>query len=218
MSPPGHLLEESSDGEGEPPLQEDTPRQRDIIRHVAYDAVEGEDDAFTLHSQAESDRYPRESAPPPPSYYSRKPAKQMESTNAHANIERVASSSTLSRRDGKTRGRRISSTRADDDLVSTPNGIDGDVAVTPPSYHSKPRVRRSSTGISAQAVVPVPQEQRQTTRDDAETWKIIQMERDADLFRREFLLSCCLDVWIKGLRWVEVSIFSLTNVYLYFIH
>ncbi|KAG8838213.1 hypothetical protein FRC18_005711 [Serendipita sp. 400] len=44
-----------------------------------------------------------------------------------------------------------------------------------------------------------------TTREDADTWKVIAMERDADIFRRESLLARCLDVWVKGLQWVETT-------------
>jgi protein SFI1 len=213
--------EEMSEDLGAPgALHEHTPKQRDIIRHVDYDVGDGEDDAFTLHSGAESAQYSADVAPPPPpSYHSKKPAKPSDLPPSRINptTERIVSSSTLSRVDtrlgagaGATRRRRVSSVTLHDGTQHAPQDDDEDPYPTPavpPSYHTNPRVRRTSTRASDQVAVST-QEGKPQTRDDAETWRIIQMERDADMFRREFLLSCCLDVWVKGLRWVEACLFS----------
>ncbi|KIM30161.1 hypothetical protein M408DRAFT_294465 [Serendipita vermifera MAFF 305830] len=218
-SPQHFLPDQSSDDEDEGgrALHENTPKQRDIVRHVDYDAVDGEDDAFTLHSQPESERYPTETVPPP-SYHSRKPIEPIKRQLGRPSLqtEGIASSSRAPRSQPKvatsaTERRRSSSIRRQQEDITTSKEVeDQPVVATPPSYASKPRSRRNSARITSQEVVEAQQEQRQN-RDDAETWRLIQMERDADMFRREFLLSCCLDVWIKGLRWVEETSTQLDN-------
>jgi len=212
--------EMSEDMDARGALHEHTPKQRDIIRRVDYAVVDGEDDAFTLHSGVESAQYSAEVAPlPPPSYHSKKPAKPSEPRISRVNpiTERMVSSSTLPRVGnqfgaGVTRRRRVSSVTLDDRTQYVPQDEDEVLpaaATVPPSYHTNPRVRRTSAHASEQVAVSTQEEGRLQTRNDTETWRIIQMERDADMFRREFLLSCCLDVWVKGLRWVEACPFSI---------
>ncbi|KAG8928693.1 hypothetical protein FRC02_006604 [Tulasnella sp. 418] len=35
-----------------------------------------------------------------------------------------------------------------------------------------------------------------------ETWKVLRMEREADDFRRDFLIRKCIEVWAEGVRWI----------------
>jgi protein SFI1 len=221
LSPEEEEMSEDLDARGAP--HEHTPKQRDVIRRVDYEVGDGEDDAFTLHSAAESAQYSADLAPPPPpSYHSKRPAKPGENRPSRINpvIERTVSSSTLSRVDtgsgaGVTHRRRVSSVTLHDGTQCAPQDEEeapSPAAAVPPSYHTNPRVRRTSARASDQVAIST-QEGKPQTRDDAETWRIIQMERDADMFRREFLLSCCLDVWVKGLRWVEARPFSIPLAY-----
>jgi len=209
-SPPQPFLRGEEASEDEDILHEKTVKQRDIVQHVDYDVEDG--DAFTLHSEAESIHSAPNPAPqPPPSYHSKKPSKPTEANHTRDNpiIERVASSSTQSRTDirfGDNRRRRISTISREGTRYALQSAQEppSPTSAIPPSYQTNPRVRKDSAHVPAQPSALTQVDTGPQTRDDTETWRIIQMERDADLFRREFLLSCCLDVWVKGLRWIEV--------------
>jgi protein SFI1 len=220
VSSPQHFLGEeemSEDLDAGGVLHEVTPKQRDIIRHVDYDVVDGEDDAFTLHSGAESVQHQKDIAQQPPqSYHSKQPRKPSDPRPLRASrtTEQIGSSSTLFRGDtrvssGINRGQRVSPITLHGGTKYVPK--EGEQTLSPiaavvPSYHTNPRVRRNPARAYEQVAVLTQDERRAPNRDDTETWRIIQMERDADMFRRESLLACCLDVWIKGSRWVEVCL------------
>lgn len=180
-----------------PPLA--GPVSRDLPAHQP--AFEGEDDVFTLHSQGESSV-----SAAPPSYFP-KPGKQLESDElAHGYVSqeepvRYASSS---KKPSSSLVKNVVHRRASSSITPGQASIhprhgretNSPTNTIPPSYRTLPRTAPSKNDHSEPA--------SNRARDDAATWRMIEMERDADIFRRDSLLSRCFDVWYKGLKWVEV--------------
>jgi protein SFI1 len=158
-----------------------------------------DDDAFTLHSHAGSGDYAA-----PPSYASKRNRKifdraatitqkaaPQQGSSVGGMLPRVYRPSSLAI--NMTRHRVASvTTQSTQEEASQPEA-NAPTAVIPPSYHTFPQV------------LPEKPVRTSKTRDDTETWRAIEMERDADIFRRDSLLSRCLEVWVQGLHWVEVS-------------
>jgi protein SFI1 len=159
-----------------------------------------DDDAFTLHSHAESGGYAA-----PPSYASKRNRKIFDgaATSTQKTAPRQGSSvGRMLPRVHRPSSLAINITRHRLESVTTQSTqeeasqleANSPTAAVPPSYHTYPQVAPEK-----------PVRSSLTIRDDAETWRVIEMERNADMFRRDSLLSRCLEVWVQGLHWVEVS-------------
>lgn len=174
-----------------PEAKEDQPRASSY--HPPFD---NDDDAFTLHSHAES---VGDAVPPS---YTAKARKLFEGATAASAVQGSSSGPLRLRTNHPTapsthvsRRRLASATTHSEQEGESQADKPSPTAAVPPSYHTFPQVAPERP-IRSPAV----------TRDDAQTWKTIEMEHDADLFRREFLLSRCLNIWVQGLRWVEVRL------------
>jgi protein SFI1 len=166
-----------------------------------------EDDVFTLHSHDES-----LNDATPPSYQSRRAKLPEPAQFAHDYLSedepvrhppssRRASSTLIK----KAIPRRISSGVTSGMQTPRPRETSSPTNTVPPSYRTLPQ-----TTLSKQDREVLDSDR---IRDDAETWRIIEMERDADLFRRDSLLSRCFDVWYKNLKWVEVCSLSVSRLH-----
>lgn len=172
------------------------PSDSTAVRRASlyHPALEREDDAFTLHSHEEIvDRAT------PLSYTPTQHKLPLENEALSSEVPRQGS---FSQRSSLPHIRPFSSQKHLDRLrlasLTTQDTRDGTSSPTVPVPPHRAALF-SANQVSGKL---------RETRDDAETWRIIQLERDADLFRRESLLSRCLEVWVQGLRWVEVCTYN----------
>lgn len=176
-----------------------------FTRRPAFDE---EDDVFTLHSHEESlidaappSYHPKQAKLSEPAQFARDDIFQEEPVKYTSSSKRTSSAFVK-----KVIPRRTSSGVASGLAgiqTPPPRKTNSPTTTVPPSYRTLPRgtlfnQEREELG-------------HDRVRDDAETWRIIEMERDADLFRRDSLMSRCFDVWYKNLRWVEVRLLLHSN-------
>lgn len=166
-----------------------------------YQPKDDEDDAFTLHSQAGSATNNTS-----PGYKALVTPKQPKATRTN-----YLDSQTESTQPSSSNTRGLSSILRESghrrSSSATTKYEENAIEIDRPTHVKSKQagVRSTAPRLSSTSSKPV------STRDDAETWRIIEMERDADLFRRESLMARCLDVWIKGLKWVEATSTQLDN-------
>jgi protein SFI1 len=203
------LVKTYYDYTSESSVQEEEADERDttILASMANRRPYVEDDAFTLHSQPELIERVH-----PPSYVSRLPSTSREARKPIPSQRTKGSSSSIPQphtasKDPITRIMRTPSTDKMPSAIRKPKEPASIASGVPPSYRTTPQ--------AAEAPKKRASRPSSTTKGDVDTWRAIEMERDADIFRRESLLSRCLDVWVKGLRWVEVSDDCINRCHLY---
>ncbi|KAG8824056.1 hypothetical protein FRC17_009185, partial [Serendipita sp. 399] len=165
---------------------------------IAYRPAYDDDDAFTLNSQPDSIEPAQtlaaiEQTP--------KPRGQQQTPAQIATSTRYSSSNTpgvpsIFQSAGQ---RRSSSATTREEATATTNDDEDPRGATTTLWRQPKQLQLVTPRATRTEKTPT------VSKGDVDTWKMIEMERDADIFRRESLLARCLDVWVKGLQWVETT-------------